>query len=390
MKRMYLWMGVAVTLVALLIIGCAGGPGPGERQVITLDFITFWPSGDFQAAYGFGNYTKAITDRVEATTPNNSTGYTVDWNMYYAGTVVTSTIWSNVANGTYDIGTSGPGYSPGVFPLAEGMNYPGNLTRKNAYTMSLAKAKMYETFAPLQAEITSNGLKLLNVWSVGPGYFLMCPGDNVTELANFTTPAVKNIRSATSGSNAAITALGGNPVAASMDEAKQKFTAGQLDGILCPTDTPKGFGLAEYVQSATYAPCTYDFVFFTVMNPAKWNSLPQAVKDAIDYVDAKYSSGNASYYGQLRTWGEYDGLQYCYSYYSAKNETFYYYDLPAANATEYANWVAAVAPLIDTWIGNSTTRADLWGNYTLWDNWYATNAPYSTWTTPYPTPPSPP
>jgi TRAP-type C4-dicarboxylate transport system substrate-binding protein len=147
-------------------------------------------------------------------------------------------------------------------------------------------------------------VKLMHLWSTGPGWFLMTLGNNVTTLADFDG---KTIRAANPASVACITALGATPGYMPMSAALEAFQAGTIDGILCPTDTPKGFGLGAYVRSATYAPFSYHFVFMKVMNTATYNGLPASVKAIVDEVNEAWPE----YYGKLRTWGEYDGLQYC-------------------------------------------------------------------------------
>jgi TRAP-type transport system periplasmic protein len=375
-KKAFLILLALVLAISMVAMACPSGEQQEEeeeeeRTVITLRFITFWPSGDFQAAKGHKAYMDTIAARVLAET----TDYEIKWEPFYAGTEKAADIYKVIRDGVYDIGATGAGYSPGVFPLFEAMNLPGELRRTNSYTMSLTKQALYDQYAPLQAEMAAENLHLCHLWSVGPGYFLMMPGKSVKTLADFPG---KTFRAATLGSVWAITALGGTPVQMSMDEAKEQFGAGLLDGILCPTDTPKGFGLGEYVREVTFAPFSYDFVFMKIMNKAKYNSLPASVKAIFDQVNAKWSG----YYGQLRTWGEADGLEYM-----KPLANFSYYDITTADPTEYASWVAAMAPVISDWIGGDATKQALWDKYVELDNYYATTAPYSTWTHSWPTEP---
>jgi TRAP-type C4-dicarboxylate transport system substrate-binding protein len=194
----------------------------------------------------------------------------------------------------------------------------------------------------------------------------------------------ERIRAANPASALTIAALNASVYSCAMSQALEKFEAKLVDGILCPTDTPKGFGLGAYVRCGTVAPFSYQFVFMKVMNQAKWNSLPASVQAVFNEVNAKWPE----YYGKLRTWGEYDGLQYCY----ATIPGFYMYDLPTLDPTEYQLWVDKCYPgLKDTWIAVSpATRGALWGNYTANQTYYDTTPPWSTWTHSWPTPPAPP
>ena len=382
MKKRILFIMLAVVLaLSVGIIGCNGGQQEEEeeeeeeeeRTTIELSFLTFWPSGDFQAAIGHQAYMDTIAERVLEETDD----YEISWTPYYAGTVAGAEIYSVVRDGAYDIGNTGTGYSPGVFPLCEMMNYCGPLQRTNAYTMSLTKQALIDWSSDLQAEFTDQGLHLNFVWSVGPGYLLMTEGNEVRTLADFPG---KVIRVATPGSIAAIEALGAETIRTSMDESKEKFEAGLIQGILCPTDTPKGFGLAEYITHMTFCPFPYDFVFMQIMNVDKYESLPASVRAIFDEVDEAWPA----YYGQLRTWGEYDGLEYCRDNVDGWTE----YWLPTEDPDEYANWIATLEPVIEEYLGGDATKIAIWDKFLELDEYYATTAPYSTWTHSWPTQPS--
>jgi TRAP-type C4-dicarboxylate transport system substrate-binding protein len=335
------------------------------RTVIELDFLTFWPSADFQAAVGHMAWMDTIAARVLAETDD----YKISWNAFYAGTEPAGQIYSIVRDGTYDIGVTGPSYSPGIFPLWEGPEYPAGLYRNNAYTMSLAIQALYDEFTPIQNEMAAQDLKVMHFWSTGPYYFLMTQGNEVRTLADFRS---KTIRVPSPASVYTVEALGGEAIRCPMDEAKERFEAGLLDGIFCPTDVPKGFGMGAYVKHCTLAPFSYQFVFMKVMNSATWNALPAEVQTIFDEVNEEWPA----YYGQLRTWGEAEGLKYCYE----EIDGFTYYDLPNEDPEEYQNWVDATAYLIDEWIGGDATRQALWDKFVELDEYYATTPPYSTWT----------
>lgn len=376
MKRMFLLMGVVVTVVALLVAGCTAEEEE-ERTTITLDFSTFWGSTDFQAATGEGNWMSVLSARVLAET----TDYELKWVKTYS--VSPPALWTGVKAGTYDVVTSGPGYTSGVMPLWEGPEYPADLAgRRNALIMSMAHKALYETFEPLRTEFLATGVVPMYFWSTGPGYFNMVQGHNVTTLTDFwmqgESEQKERIRTANPASVLTVTALNATPYACAMSAALEKFQAGLVDGILCPTDTAKGFGLGAYLRSATYAPFSYQFVFMNVMNKATYDGLPASVKTIFDTTNAKWTEYN----GKLRTWGEYDGLMYSRTMWGL-NISWFETWAPA----DYTAWVAATSGLITTWMGSNTTRQYLWGNFTAQMTYYATTAPWSTWTHSWPTQP---
>jgi len=360
---------LAVVLALSMVVLAWSAPASAARKTIDLDFATFWPAGDFQAAIGHKNWMKTIADRVMAET----TDYEIKWTEFYG--VHPAKLLDGVEGGTYDVGTSGPGYSPGVFPLWAGPQYPGEAYRRNAYTMSLTIQALHEQMPVLQKQFDRTNMKLMHFWSTGPGYFLMVPGKNIRTLADFSG---KTIRAANPPSVECIKALGAEPLFAPMSVALERFEAKLIDGILCPTDTPKGFGLGAYVRNVVYAPFSYHFAFFKVMNKDTYKGLPASVQKILDEVNAVYPA----YYGSLRTWGEADGLEYM-----KKLEGYSYYDAAAENPAEYAKWVAATAGLIEKWIGGDATKKAIWNKTLELDKYFNTTPPYSTWTHSWPTEP---
>jgi len=376
MNKVFLIALAMVLAVSVVPVGCTeqlngngdgGNVTPPVGEEIDLDFATFWPARDFQAAIGFENWAKTLEERVAAETP-----HTLKINMYY------SQGWRRVLDGTYDIGVIALGWAPEVFPLWLGPHFPADLPQNNALTMSLTAQVLYDEFAPLQDEIAAQDLRVMHLWSPGPGYFFMTQGNEVRTLADFPgrTIAVRSVAHA-----ACVEALGAEPLLVMMGEAIEKFEAGLLDGILCPGDMPQGFGLGAYVKHCTFAPFSYQFVFAKVMNEAAWDALPAEVQAIFDEVNAAWPE----YYGKLRTWGETQGLQFCYRTIPG----FTYYDLPKEDPTEYAAWVAATEHLIQEWIGENATRQALWDKFVELDEYYATTEPWSTWTPEASPPPVP-
>ena len=385
-KKVLLISLAAVLALSVGLIGCVPAEEeeeeeeeeePSERQVITLDFGTFWSSGEFQAI-GFENWMSAITDVVEATTPNDETGYTVEWNVSYG--IHPADLWSGVLAGTYDVIASAPGWT-GIMPLWEGPEYPADLCRKNALTMSMTLQALYDEFTPLQDEMDNAGVKVMHFWSAGPGYFLMTEGNNVTVLEDFAA-LTEPIRFANRGSQCTVVALGAEPLICPMGDVLRRFEEGTLSGILCAVDACKTFGLDAYVRSATFAPFSFHLVFMKVMCQDTWDDLPAEVKDAFNRVNAAWPE----YDGKLRTWGEeVDGLSFCY----ANIPGFTMYDLPTEDPTEYARWVAACERCHTDWIGGDQTKQDLWDKFVEKDEYYCTHDPWMSWT-PGANPPEPP
>ena len=363
MKNRILFISLAVVLaLSVGLIGCAEEEEEPTNE-INLDFVSFWAAVDFQYDVGHQNWINAVEDLVAA-----DTDYTLTIDL----SVVPNpfAIWSGVQAGTYDIGATGPGYTPGIMELWEGPEYPAELPgRTNALVMSMALQELYDTFAPLQAEMADANVKVMHFWSTGPGYFLTVEGHDVTVLEDFSQPEKERIRTANPASVLTVGALGAESYKVAMSGALEAFEKGLVDGILCPTDTPVGFGLDEYIRNATFAPFSYQFVFMKVMNKSSWDALPSEVQACFDEVNAAWPE----YYGKLRTWGEYDGVEMA-------DPGFTVYDLRSADLTEYNRWIDACYPgLIDTWIAakDAAVRQELWDSFiavtaemlTEWGSW---------------------
>ncbi|MFO7772743.1 MAG: hypothetical protein R6V59_02185 [Dehalococcoidia bacterium] len=391
MKKAFLILLAVVLALSMVALAC---PAPAEQQeeeeeeeeertVITLDFGTFWPPVDFQVGGagspypGTGHYAwmSQISEEVLADT----TDYQIEWRVHHKHPVLD--LWPGVTAtpATYDVITSGPGYTAGVMPLWAGPEFASELPgRTDALAMSMAYQKLYDDYAPAKAEIEDQ-VKLMHLWSTGPGFFLMTPDwGPITSMGDFTDA---KIRAANPASAAIIAALGAEVYSVAMSGAYEAFEAGLVDGILCPTDTPVGFGLDEFLRSAAYAPSSYQFVFMKVMSKSTWDGLPASVQAVFDKVNAEYPE----YYGKLRQWGEEGGLAYCEATYGADWTTV---DLPNDYPAVYAELTAIGEGTREAWIGGDADKQAMWDAFVAADAWAAAN--YGGTFTPGATPPPPP
>jgi len=369
MNKVFVIALVMILAVSMVPLGCAeqlngnadgGNVTPPVGQNIELDFVTFFPAWQFQAAIGHVNWMKTLEDRVAT-----ETAHTLKINLHYGAH---GKIPAQVQDGTYDIGVFGVAVASDMLPLWRGLEYPGGLYRNNALTMSMAAQALYDEFTALQDEMAAQNLKVMHFWSSGPWYFFMTPGNEVRTLADFPG---KTIRVSCLWHEPCIQALRADALFVALSQAIEKFQAGLIDGILCPGDLPGRYMLGAHVKHSTFAPFSYQFVFAKVMNEDTWNALPPEVQAIFDEVNAAWPE----YYGKLRAWGEAKGLQFCYGVVPG----FTCYDLPKEDPTEYAAWVATTEHLVKEWIGENATRHVLWHKFVELDEYYATTEPWSTW-----------
>lgn len=328
--KILLLMLVLVLTASLITVGCSDANKDGKSaeetpQSFNLQFATFWPAVDFQVAEGHEVWAKEISDRVSA-----ETMHTVDFAWHYGGALLGPTeIYEGVANGAADIGSTCPSYTMGIFPLTMGIELPG-YSNDNALVASLTINEAWKQSKDLQAEY--DDVKVMFFWATGPGDFITNkPVEKLEDLSGL------QIRAA-GGSGLAISALGGTPVSLPMSESYVSLDSGIVDGILGPTDTLKGFRLAEVTKYITKTPFVgYNVVFTKVMNKDTWDSLPESVQKIFDEVNEKY----VTEYGKLRTDNTILGQKYAIDEYGLQ-----IFELDQA---EKDRWLTQIMPIVDSW-----------------------------------------
>lgn len=330
-----------VLVLGVLFAGCARNPAPTveDPQHITLDFATFWPATDFQVAEGHKAWAEAVIKRVDEETP-----HAIDFQWHYGGSLLTMPeLWPGVVAGAADIVTTAPVYTPGVFPLAGVFELPF-FKNDNALVASMTVWDAYKQSEDLHAEFAD--AKILFFWATGPGDII-----NNTPIRRMEDLAGLELR-AIGGSGPAFSHLGGTPVAFGMGQSYEKISAGVVDGLIAPTDTLKGFRLAEVTRYITKTPFIYNIVFVKAMSWDTWEALPPSVQKILDEVNEEY----VSVYGKLRTIHTKLGQEF-----GVKEHGMEVIELEAA---EYERWMAKVRPMVEGWI-TATNAKGLSGQQTF-------------------------
>lgn len=258
---------------------------PVEGEHFSLDFTTFWPGEDFQVTEGHEAWAQEIKERVEA-----ETAHTIDFNWHPGGALLGATeIYEGVADGAADLGTTCPNYTPGIFPVTEAFEQPG-LENDNALVSSMVIQEAFDTIEEVQQEYED--VKVMHFWTTGPGDVMtQDPVHTIEDLAGM------EIRAAGASDVPTLEALGATPTTMPMSESYLSLDQGIVSGILAPTDTQKGFMLAEVTSYITKTPFLYNVVFMKVMNLDTWDSFPAEVQEIFNEVNEKY----VYEYGVLRT-----------------------------------------------------------------------------------------
>ncbi|RJX27834.1 MAG: ABC transporter substrate-binding protein [Dethiobacter sp.] len=347
MKIKVLVFLLVLALVALpLLGGCAKAPAPAaptptdqpkeepkDDRTWNLQFATFWPATDFQVAEGHMGWAKEIEKR---------TNGRVTFTFHPANALLgANEIFTGVADGAADLGTTCPAYTPGLFPVTEAFELPG-YKNDNALVASMTMWEAYKTMDLLQKEYKD--VKVLMFWATGPGD-VMTNKPPVRKLEDLKGLQIRTV----GGTVPSMKALEATPVSMPMSDAYLALDSGLLAGILAPTDTLKGFKLAEVINYVTKTPFLYNIVFMKVMNWDTWNSFPADIQKAFTDVSEEY----VEKYGKLRTDHTEGGLQYGIKEHKVEVITL--------SAEEQARWLKQIEPVVDAWI-EKTNKAGLPGN----------------------------
>lgn len=316
-------------LLSLIVLGAIflpalSGCGTGEKDSYQLDMATFWPAEDFQVAKGHQAWIEEIEERTDGK---------VEINLQPGEALLgADEIYEGVADGIADIGTTSPSYTPGLFTVTEAFELPG-YNNDNAL---VASHTIYEGYKRLSEEGMMdeyNDTEVLMFWATGPGH--VKTNDPVESLEDLSG---MEIRSAGGGSDPTLEALDAVPVGMPMSQAYESLDAGVVDGIFGPTDTLKGFRLAEVVDYITKTPQFYNVTFVKTMNKDTWESLPPEIQEVFKEVSEEF----VHKYGELRTDHTRAGLEF-----GLEEEDMEEIDLPQE---EKEKFIEAIEPVVEEWI----------------------------------------
>ena len=182
--------------------------------------------------------------------------------------------FDSVRDGLVDVSYVTASYTPARHPLPLIGELPG--AGASAEINSVAFSRIHWKY--LQAANEYKGVKLLGVWTHGPGQMFLVkkPVATVADLAGM------KIRTGGGIAEAAAKALGASPFVKPAPESYELLSSGIADGTFFPLESIKSFNLDKVVKYATFFPGGFyssSFGFF--MNQEKWDKLSKQDQDAI-------------------------------------------------------------------------------------------------------------
>ncbi len=234
--------------------------------------------------------------------------------------------YDGVVNGVSDLGMSCFAYTPGRFPLLEGLDLP--LGYPDGLAASRIATDMVRKYAPRETE----NVHVLYIHAHGPG--ILASRKPVRSLDDMRGLKVR----ATGLSAKIVEKLGGTPVAMSQPETYEALQKGVVDATFCPIETLKGWKQGEVIDSVTDSSgIGYTTAMFVIMNKDKWNSLPEDIRQTITRVSDEWVDKHGAAWNQA----DQEGAEFV--------KQLGHNTIPLA-PEELARWKAAVTPILDEYV----------------------------------------
>ncbi|MCL1888414.1 MAG: TRAP transporter substrate-binding protein DctP, partial [Kiritimatiellaeota bacterium] len=235
-------------------------------------------------------------------------------------------------DGVSDIGMSAFAYTRGRFPLLEGLDLP------NGYPDGVAATRVADTLAKQFAPAELADVQLLYVHAHGPG--ILAGNREVKTLEDF-----KGLKTRATGfCTATVSALGGSPNGMPQNDTYDALKKGVVDATFCPVETLKGWGQGEAIKYVTDTRCIgYTTAFYVVMNKAKWDALPDDVRQVFTDVSNEW----VAKHGEAWNTADDEGRAYIETLNPPRKT------IPLSD-DEQARWRAAVRPVIDDYLNGDT------------------------------------
>jgi len=306
----------AIALGAMMCLTLAGCKKPAAKA-IELNYSIFFPPTHIQTKTA-----EAWAKEIETRTQGR-----VKITIFAGGALTQAPqCYEGVVNGISDLGMSCFAYTPGRFPLLEGLDLP--LGYPNGAVATRIATELTEKYKPAEVADTH----VLYVHAHGPG--LLASKKAVKSLDDLKGMKVR----ATGLSLKIVNALGGAPVGMPQGDTYESLQKGVVDATLCPVETLKGWKQGEVISSITEVPAVgYTTAMFVVMNSKKWASLPADIQKVFTDVSKEW----VAKHGQAWDQADADGREFVKG---LKREMI------SLSPEEQQKWKQAVQPVLDAYV----------------------------------------
>jgi TRAP-type transport system periplasmic protein len=237
--------------------------------------------------------------------------------------------YKNVAAGAMDIGFGVQGYTPGRFPLTEGLELP--FLWDSAEKATRALQGLYHAVPAVQKEYAD--AKVLALWATGPAQLLTAK----KRVETLEDVRGLKIRSAGPMHNKLIEALGAVPLSTPISEAYDALERGVANGAVVPPSVLASFNLADVVGYAAVANVSVA-TFYLVMNARKWEGLATEDRRLLDELANEPLAMRAA---KITDQTDVEGAEF------GRQRGVAFHQL---SADELGRWKTAAAGIPDQWI----------------------------------------
>lgn len=245
-----------------------------------------------------------------------------------------SDLVQQLEDGVVDIIWTLPGFTPGRFPGAEGLELPFVNTGTSA-TMSPAAME----FAQDHLQDEFDGIKILSIHATD-GSIAHSVERPIRTLEDFDG---LKVRVAGRFIGEAVSALGGTPVGIPLPGVYEALARGQVDAMFINWAITEPYRFYEVTNHHTDTPL-YQSMLMTLMSQDSYDALPEDLQAVID---ANSGVEYAKRMGEI--WDEQKG--------PARQATIAHgNDVFSLSEEELARWKEAVTPAYDAWIAEMDSR----------------------------------
>jgi TRAP-type C4-dicarboxylate transport system substrate-binding protein len=183
--------------------------------------------------------------------------------------------FDGVRDGLIDLSFTVHGYTPGRFTLTDAVEFP--FMADTSEVLSVAYQRVHDRMLAKADE--HKGVVALAVMTHGPGqiYHASKPIASLADLRG------QKIRVGGGLINEITKAMGAVPLLRPAPEVFEILKTGVADGVFFPKESVGSFKLTPVLKHATFVPGgLYNVSFVWMANPAKWASIPEADRKAIE------------------------------------------------------------------------------------------------------------
>ena len=259
-----------------VLAGCGANGNENDDAVISLNYVNFPPAPTFPCVQ-----MERWKEQVEARTEGR-----VKINTFPGGTLLAAKdIFDGVVLGHADIGNFAMSYQPGRFPVSESIDLPHFFPDSKTATKKLA-ALIKET-NPEEFK----GVEVLAMFTCPPAVVM-------SSVKNDTLEALKNLPLRSSGTGAdLIAALGAKPVAMPQSDVLDALQKGVVKGNVSSAEVLKDMNYAAYCPFVYKADLPV-VSFAVVMNKARFDKLPENIREIFRSLYDEHSAWTADYVDQ--------------------------------------------------------------------------------------------